>query len=99
MSFSTDPGQRREFICGLRELAAFCTPGAATRRWLPRSTGSPALLGVTPERGDHYTAARRFGPIEFEACAIPSAWRGEHDARRSYEDNITIPPAEPAPAA
>jgi hypothetical protein len=58
-----------------------------------------ALLAVTPSRGGHYTATRRFGPIGYEAVAIPAAVWAEDDARRSYEDNITLAPAGPAPVA
>ena len=56
------------------------------------------LLGVTPVRGNHYTATRCFGPIGFEVSAIPAAVWAEHHARRSYEDNVTLT-AEPASAA
>ena len=116
MYFSTDPGHRREFITGLRELATFLdaspdvpVPLYGTIIGL-HATGSDAemfagvdqiagLLGVTPSRDGHYTATRCFGPIGYQAVAIPAASWAEHNARTSYEDNITLTPAERAPAA
>lgn len=49
------------------------------------------VLGVTPtERlGRHYIAERDFGPVTYQAVAIPAAQRAAHAAVLSYADAVT----------
>jgi hypothetical protein len=52
-----------------------------------------AILGVTVDddtaRYGHYTASKRFGPVAYQAVAIPSRTRAWYDARNSYAGNVT----------
>jgi hypothetical protein len=36
----------------------------------------------------HYTTSRSFGPVEYQAVAIPTSTRAYHAARESYAGNI-----------
>ncbi|MFI6802614.1 hypothetical protein [Streptosporangium canum] len=38
---------------------------------------------------DHYTTARHFGPISYEAVAILAGARARHEALTSYRDCVT----------
>ena len=57
-----------------------------------------ALLAVTPadqtSTGGHYTAARTFGRITYQAIYIPDRRMAAHDALMSYRDCV-----QPAQAA
>lgn len=57
-----------------------------------------ALIGATTEdrtaEYGHYTASRRFGPVEYRAVFIPSRSRAYHEARASYSGNVITEPAE-----
>ena len=47
-------------------------------------------------RGGHYTAARNFGPIAYEAVSIPATVRAWHNAQDSYRGCISTGPAPTA---
>jgi hypothetical protein len=54
-----------------------------------------ALIGAdvndqTADNG-HYAAARKFGPVRYEAVGIPARWRARRAAQMSYADNIIVP--------
>jgi hypothetical protein len=53
---------------------------------------------VTDRTGDggHYTAARSFGLITYEAVHVPRRYRAAHAALMSYHGSVA--PAETAPA-
>ena len=51
-----------------------------------------AVNDQTADSG-HYTASRKFGPVQYEAVVIPSRWKARRAARMSYSGNITIPDA------
>jgi len=57
-----------------------------------------AIFGVTPadqtSTGGHYTAARTFGRITYQATYIPDRRMAAHDALMSYRD--CVQPAEAA---
>jgi hypothetical protein len=39
----------------------------------------------------HYTAARKFRPVQYEAVAILAGWQARRAARMSYAENIIVP--------
>jgi hypothetical protein len=39
----------------------------------------------------HYTASRKFGPVQYEAVAILARWQARRAARMSYAENIIVP--------
>jgi hypothetical protein len=51
-----------------------------------------ALLGVAVQddtaQHAHYTASKSFGPVSYEAIAIPSRTRAYHEAQNSYAGNV-----------
>jgi hypothetical protein len=56
-------------------------------------------LGVKaadPDNSGHYTASRKFGPVEYRSFAISAVARARADARDSYADVIRL---DDSPAA
>jgi hypothetical protein len=49
--------------------------------------------GVNDETADngHYTASRKFGPVQYEAVAVPALWRARRAARMPYAENTITP--------
>jgi hypothetical protein len=39
----------------------------------------------------HYTASRKFGPVQYKAVAIPARWLARRAARMSNAENIIVP--------
>lgn len=54
------------------------------------------ILGVTPatEFGRHYVAKREFGPVAYQAVAIPAREMDEHHALHSYSGSVQPDTAE-----
>jgi len=48
--------------------------------------------------GGHYTTARAFGPVSYEAASIPTTWRTWHEVQDSYYGCVT-PDSEPSTTA
>jgi hypothetical protein len=48
---------------------------------------------VSDQIGDdgHYTASRKFGPVQYEAVGIPASWRARRAAQMSYAENVVVP--------
>jgi hypothetical protein len=48
--------------------------------------------GVSDQTADggHYTAARKFGPVQYEAVAILAQWQARRAARMSYTENVIV---------
>jgi hypothetical protein len=49
-----------------------------------------AVSDQTADDG-HYTASRRFGPVQYEAVAIPARCQARRAVRMSYAENIILP--------
>jgi hypothetical protein len=54
-----------------------------------------AMLGATiTDRNGHYTASRRFGPVEYQAFAIRSDVFAAYEALQSYRGCVYPEPAD-----
>ncbi|HEX5495854.1 MAG TPA: hypothetical protein VFX70_14885 [Mycobacteriales bacterium] len=49
-----------------------------------------AALGVAATSGEHYTAVRTFGPVNYRIVHIPAAAERAFNARRSYHDVVQV---------
>lgn len=100
--------RRAAYARGLRDLAAFIEanpdlplPGVSVFGYHPRGTDADkraeigrvaAILGVTATGHLVHMAARHFGPIAYEAVAIPAECTDRFDALTSCGDSVR--PAE-----
>ena len=71
-------------------------PATSTEQEMRTEVDRIAALIGTPVKDDtadegHYTTARQFGPVQYQAVAIPARCRELRRARMSYTENIILP--------
>lgn len=74
-------------------IIRLCAIGDSEAGRLAEVDQAAAALGVPPSGPDqsgHYSAARHFGPVTYEAMAITDAGRAAYRAQDSYYGSVTV---------